>query len=68
MTATVLSFDRPSAAAEAPLKDLYPVGEIPPLGHVPKTMYAWASGANMRPSSPARKNSGSTTRQTMSVA
>lgn len=27
---------------EAPLKDLYEVGEIPPLGHVPKNMYAWA--------------------------
>jgi crotonyl-CoA carboxylase/reductase len=26
----------------APKKDLYEVGEIPPLGHVPKTMYAWA--------------------------
>ncbi len=24
-----------------PLKDLYEVGEIPPLGHVPKNMYAW---------------------------
>ncbi len=24
-----------------PLKDLYEVGEIPPLGHVPKQMYAW---------------------------
>ncbi len=23
-------------------KDLYPIGEIPPLGHVPKNMYAWA--------------------------
>jgi len=23
-------------------KDLYEVGEIPPLGHVPKQMYAWA--------------------------
>jgi len=23
-------------------KDLYEVGEIPPLGHVPKSMYAWA--------------------------
>jgi len=23
------------------LKDLYEIGEIPPLGHVPKTMYAW---------------------------
>ncbi|MCG8507164.1 MAG: crotonyl-CoA carboxylase/reductase, partial [Sphingomonadales bacterium] len=26
----------------APKKDLYEVGEIPPLGHVPKEMYAWA--------------------------
>ncbi len=24
------------------LKELYEVGEIPPLGHVPKQMYAWA--------------------------
>ena len=24
-----------------PKKDLYEVGEIPPLGHVPKQMYAW---------------------------
>jgi crotonyl-CoA carboxylase/reductase len=24
------------------LKELYPVGEIPPLGHVPKMMHAWA--------------------------
>ena len=24
------------------LKDLYPIGEIPPLGHVPAKMYAWA--------------------------
>jgi crotonyl-CoA carboxylase/reductase len=34
-----------SAAAPAVIKatkDLYEVGEIPPLGHVPKTMYAWA--------------------------
>src|SRR6476659_1428359 len=23
------------------LKDLYEIGEIPPLGHVPKQMYAW---------------------------
>ena len=23
-------------------KDLYEVGEIPPLGHVPARMYAWA--------------------------
>jgi len=26
---------------DAPRKDLYEVGEIPPLGHVPKQMYAW---------------------------
>src|SRR5689334_16976702 len=27
--------------ANQPVKDLYEVGEIPPLGHVPKNMYAW---------------------------
>ncbi len=30
------------AAPEQELKDLYEIGEIPPLGHVPKQMYAWA--------------------------
>lgn len=30
------------AAYHAPIKDLYEVGEMPPLGHVPKKMYAWA--------------------------
>src|SRR6202790_5114638 len=30
---------KPSAT---PLKDLYEIGEIPPLGHVPAQMYAWA--------------------------
>ncbi len=25
----------------SPLKDLYEIGEIPPLGHVPKSMHAW---------------------------
>ena len=30
-----------SAMYDAPMKDLYEVGEIPPLGHVPKQMYAW---------------------------
>jgi len=30
------------AASQEPLKDLYELGEIPPLGHVPKQMYAWA--------------------------
>jgi len=29
-------------AAKGALKDLYEVGEIPPLGHVPKQMYGWA--------------------------
>jgi crotonyl-CoA carboxylase/reductase len=27
---------------DAPRKDLYEIGEIPPLGHVPLKMYAWA--------------------------
>ena len=27
---------------EGQLKDLYEMGEIPPLGHVPSKMYAWA--------------------------
>src|SRR6478752_2997729 len=29
-------------AVGAGLKDLYELGEIPPLGHVPRQMYAWA--------------------------
>ena len=29
------------ARAVAPLKDLYGIGEIPPLGHVPEKMHAW---------------------------
>ena len=28
-------------ATDAAIKDLYEVGEIPPLGHVPKQMHAW---------------------------
>jgi crotonyl-CoA carboxylase/reductase len=36
--AEVVAFE----ADERPKKDLYEVGEIPPLGHVPKQMYAWA--------------------------
>ena len=28
-------------AYDAPVKDLYEIGEIPPLGHVPANMYAW---------------------------
>lgn len=36
--------DAPVAQPEydAPQKDLYEIGEIPPLGYVPKQMYAWA--------------------------
>ena len=30
------------ATDSTPKKDLYEIGEIPPLGHVPKNMYAWA--------------------------
>src|SRR5215203_7326448 len=29
-------------ARPAPVKNLYEIGEIPPLGHVPEKMYAWA--------------------------
>ncbi len=32
----------PSAVGVRAPKDLYEIGEIPPLGHVPKNMYAWA--------------------------
>ncbi|MGL5009850.1 MAG: crotonyl-CoA carboxylase/reductase, partial [Paracoccaceae bacterium] len=28
-------------AYDAPVKDLYAVGEMPPLGHVPPKMHAW---------------------------
>ncbi|GAA4217961.1 crotonyl-CoA carboxylase/reductase [Sagittula sp. NFXS13] len=30
------------AQYEAPEKDLYEIGEMPPMGYVPKKMYAWA--------------------------
>jgi len=30
------------ASYEAPEKDLYEVGEMPPMGYVPRQMYAWA--------------------------
>src|SRR6202044_4169245 len=29
-------------SSAAPLKDLYEIGEVPPLGHVPAKMYGWA--------------------------
>ncbi len=32
----------PATNDSAPKKDLYEIGELPPLGHVPKNMYAWA--------------------------
>jgi len=32
----------PKGPAETGLKDLYEIGEMPPLGHVPSQMYAWA--------------------------
>src|SRR6187549_496519 len=34
---TVATLDKPTVE-----KDLYEIGEIPPLGHVPEKMYAWA--------------------------
>ncbi|MBK5911308.1 crotonyl-CoA carboxylase/reductase [Rhodothalassium salexigens] len=30
-----------STTADLPKKDLYEIGEIPPLGHVPRKMYGW---------------------------
>jgi crotonyl-CoA carboxylase/reductase len=46
-TAKVIPLGGATAPAEAPavpaaaLKELYEIGEIPPLGHVPRNMYAW---------------------------
>ncbi len=37
-----MALDTSIAQYDAPEKDLYEVGEIPPMGHVPKQMYAWA--------------------------
>ena len=38
-----MAFDVKSEIApySAPQKDLYEIGEMPPLGYVPKSMYAW---------------------------
>ena len=33
---------QPAGARTGEVKDLYEMGEIPPLGHVPAKMYAWA--------------------------
>jgi crotonyl-CoA carboxylase/reductase len=32
---------KPVAGSESAPKDLYDIGEIPPLGHVPAKMHAW---------------------------
>ncbi|QOL82980.1 crotonyl-CoA carboxylase/reductase [Pseudooceanicola spongiae] len=37
-----LDTDLGIAPYDAPQKDLYEVGELPPLGYVPRQMYAWA--------------------------
>lgn len=37
-----LDTDQPTYTYSAEEKDLYEVGEIPPMGHVPDKMYAWA--------------------------
>ena len=39
-----MALDTQTAPAiyDAPKKDLYEIGEIPPLGYVPPKMYAWA--------------------------
>ncbi len=37
-----LDAQSPLALYDAPKKDLYEMTEMPPLGHVPKQMYAWA--------------------------
>ncbi|WP_018633173.1 crotonyl-CoA carboxylase/reductase [Neomegalonema perideroedes] len=42
MTQTAAQNQAPSATKSLATKDLYEVGEIPPLGHTPSKMYAWA--------------------------
>ena len=37
-----MALDTTIAQYEAPEKDLYDMGEMPPIGYVPKQMYAWA--------------------------
>jgi len=38
----IVQSEETAASTPGDLKDLYEVGEIPPLGHVPSKMYAWA--------------------------
>ncbi len=42
MATTDTTKDDAKEATPEVLKDLYEVGEIPPVGHVPQNMYAWA--------------------------
>ncbi len=37
-----MALDATKLAYDAPVKTLYELGEMPPLGHVPAQMYAWA--------------------------
>jgi crotonyl-CoA carboxylase/reductase len=37
-----MALDTGIASYDAPEKDLYEMGEMPPMGYVPKQMYAWA--------------------------
>ena len=37
-----LDTNEATATYNAPMKDLYDVGEMPPLGHLPEKMHAWA--------------------------
>ena len=41
MSAQQTIANAPTAKPAAVLKDLYEIGELPPLGHVPAQMYAW---------------------------
>ncbi len=42
MSAKYADEAQPATNDGAPKKDLYELGELPPLGHVPKNMYAWS--------------------------
>jgi len=40
---TTMALDKPVTEApyDAPMKDLYAMGEMPPMGYVPQKMHAW---------------------------
>ncbi len=42
MMETAMALDQKTPARTAAIKDLYDVGEMPPVGHLPAKMYAWA--------------------------